>query len=236
MFKNPITLAPLVTNTSPAQLPGPEPLTGRHVILERLEEKHFPDLWENIGSQAELWTWWPDDPVKTAAEYDDYLRAFIKLSADIVIYAVMPLSGPNEGKALGLAIALSEDRQGNRTSELGLFYGSRLQRTRAGTEAAYILADLMFKSNHRRMAWKTNSLNDRSRKAAERFGFVYEGTQRQEQINKGRNRDSVTYSIIDSEWPICKKAFEMWLEDDNFDEEQEQRRKLEQIRGSLKNI
>jgi len=92
----------------------------------------------------------------------------------------------------------------------------------------------MFDLNHRRLQWKTSSYNIPSLKAAERYGFVYEGTLRQAQINKGRNRDTVWYSIIDSEWPICKKAFEMWLEDGNFDEQQQQRRKLEEIRGSLR--
>ena len=171
--------------------------------------------------------------VSSASEFDNYLNEFIKLSEDLVIYAVLPLSGPNKGKALGLAFALSEDRPTNRVAELGLFYGPQLQRTREGTEAVNILAGLMFELNHRRLAWKTNALNRQSRKAAERYGFVYEGTHRQDQINKGRSRDTVWYSIIDSEWPICKKAFEMWLEDENFDEKQQQKRRVEEIRKSL---
>lgn len=92
----------------------------------------------------------------------------------------------------------------------------------------------MFELNHRRLGWKTNSLNLRSRKAAERYGFVYEGTLRQDQINKGKSRDSVWYSIIDSEWPTCKKAFQMWLNDENFDEQQQQRRRVEEIREGLR--
>ena len=234
MSKNPLTLAAVVSNTSPAHFPGPEPLIGKHAILERLTQNHFSDLWESIGSQADLWIWWPDEPVSTAAEFDNYLNEFIKLSKDLVIYAVLPLSGPNKGKALGLAFALSEDRITNRVAELGLFYGPQLQRTRAGTEAVYLLGGLMFELNHRRLGWKTNSLNLRSRKAAERYGFVYEGTLRQDQINKGRSRDSVWYSIIDSEWPTCKKAFEMWLNDENFDEQQQQRRRVEEIREGLR--
>ncbi|KFY17168.1 hypothetical protein V492_00846 [Pseudogymnoascus sp. VKM F-4246] len=236
MSQNPLTLAAVVSNTSLAHFPGPEPLTGKHVILERLMQKHFPDLYKSIGSHADLWTWWPDEPVSTASEFDDYLNEFLKLSEDLVIYAVLPLSGPNKGKALGLAFALSEDRPTNRVAELGLFYSPQLQRTIAGTEAVYLLSGLMFELNHRRLGWKTNSLNLQSRKAAERYGFVYEGTHRQDQINKGRSRDTVWYSIIDSEWPICRKAFEMWLEDGNFDEQQQQRRRIEEIRESLTKV
>jgi RimJ/RimL family protein N-acetyltransferase len=234
MPKNPLTAAPLVTNTSPAHFPTTEALTGKHVILERLEKKHYSDLYDNIGSQGDIWLWWPDEPVKSAADWDAYMHMFINLSKDLVIYSVIPTAGPNKGKALGLAFALSEDRESNRVAELGLFYGPRLQGSREGTEGAFLLANLMFELNHRRLGWKTNSLNHESRKAAERYGFVYEGTLRQVQIDKGRSRDSVWYSIIDSEWPVCKKAFEMWLDDANFDEQQQQKRKLAEIRESLK--
>lgn len=235
MSNNPLDLAAIVSNTRPAHRPGPEPLTGKHVTLERLTQHHFADLYESIGSHADLWTWWPDEPLSTPSAFDDYLNEFLKLMADdLAIYAVILPSGPNKGKALGLAFALSQDRLTNRVAELGLFYGPQLQRTRAGTEVVYILGDLLFELNHRRLQWKTNSLNLPSRKAAERFGFVYEGTSRQDQINKGRNRDTVCYSIIDSEWPLCRKAFEMWLEDGNFDEQQQQRRRIEEIRESLR--
>ena len=229
-----LTLGAVVSNTNPAHLPGPEPLTGQHVTLERVTQNHFPDLYENVGSHADLWAWWPDGPFSTSSEFDDYLNELLKMSDDLVIYAVFLLSGPNKGKAVGLAFALSEDRLTNRVAELGLFFGPQLQRTRAGTEVVYLLGGLLFELNHRRLQWKTNSLNLQSRKAAERYGFVYEGTFRQHQINKGRNRDSSWYSIIDSEWPMCRKAFEKWLEDGNFDEQQRQRSRIEEIRESLR--
>jgi RimJ/RimL family protein N-acetyltransferase len=233
MSNSPPILGAVVSNTDPAHKPGPEPLTGKHVKLELLMQNHFPDLYENIGSHADLWTWWPDGPFSTTSEFDDNMNGLLKLSDDLVVYAVFLLSGPNKGKAVGLAMGLSEDRLTNRVAELGLFFGPHLQGTRAGTEVVYILAGLLFDLNHRRLQWKTSSFNLPSRKAAERYGFVYEGTLRQHQINKGRNRDTVWYSIIDSEWPICKKAFEQWLEDGNFDEQQQQRRRLEEIRESL---
>lgn len=117
-----------------------------------------------------------------------------------------------------LGFAVSEDRESNRVAELGAFLGPLLQGTRPSTKAIYIFSNLMFDLNHRMLGWKSNSLNLASRKAAERYEFAYEGTLRQNQINKGRNRDLAWYSIIDSEWPMCKKAFELWLEDGNFDD------------------
>jgi RimJ/RimL family protein N-acetyltransferase len=234
MSNNPSTLGTVVLNTDPAHLPGPEPLTGQHVKLERLTQDHFPDLYENIASHHDLWEWWPDGPFTTTSEFYAYLNHVFEIGPDIVVYAIFLLSGPSKGKAVGLAFGQSEERLTNRIAEAGLFFGPQLQRTRAGTEVFYLLANLMFELNHRRLQWKTNALNLQSRKAAERYGMVYEGTFRQHQINKGRNRDSAWYSIIDSEWPLCKKAFEEWLEDGNFDEQQRQKRRIEDIREGLK--
>jgi RimJ/RimL family protein N-acetyltransferase len=234
MSNNPPTVGTIVSNTNPAHLPGTEPLTGQHVTLERLTKNHFPDLYENVASHTDLWVWWPDGPFSTTSEFDDYLNRHLEMGPELVIYAVHLRSGPNKGKAVGLAFGQSEDRFTNRVAEIGLLFGPQLQRTRAGTEVVYLLSNLLFELNHRRLQWKTNSLNLPSKRAAERYGFVYEGTFRQHQINRGRNRDSSWYSIIDSEWPICKKAFEKWLEDENFDEEQRQRRKLEEIRDGLR--
>lgn len=235
MSNNPLDLAAVVSNTNAAHLPGPEPLTGQHVRLERLTQNHFSDLYENIGSHADLWVWWPDERPSTISEFYDYLNELLKSSGDdLATYAVFLLSGPSKNKAAGLAFALSKARLTNRVAEMGLFFGPQLQRTRAGTEVAYLVGGLLFELNHRRLQWETNSLNVQSRRAAERYGFVHEGTFRQDQINKGRNRDTSWYSIIDSEWPLCKKAFEKWLEDGNFDEQQRQRSKLEEIRESLK--
>ena len=235
MVANPLTLAPVVSNTDPAHCPGPEPLIGQHVKLVRLTRDHFADLWENVGSHADIWTWWPEGPFSTASEFNDNLNGLLSFMVeDLAVYAVSLLSGPKKGKACGLAFALSKDRLTNRIAELGLFFGPLLQRTRAGTEVAYILANLLFELNHRRLQWETNALNFESRKAAERYGFVHEGTLRQIQIDKGRSRDTAWYSIIDCEWPLCKKAFEKWLKDGNFDEQQRQRSRLEDIRESLR--
>ncbi|KAN0110930.1 acyl-CoA N-acyltransferase [Hyaloscypha variabilis] len=228
------TLGPVVSNTEPARPIGPEPVIGQHVRLERLTEAHFADLWENVGVHVDLWTCWPEGPFNTPSEFNDNLHEFLKLLVgDLAIYSVFLLAGPHKGKAVGMAMALSEERTTNRVGEIGMFYGPFLQKTRAGTEVIYLLTRLLFELNHRRVGWKTNALNVQSRRAAERYGFVYEGTLRQHQINKGRNRDSAWFSIIDSEWPLCKEAFEAWLEDGNFDEQQQQKRKLQEIRESL---
>ena len=68
--------------------------------------------------------------------------------------------------------------------------------------------------------------NAASRRAALRYGFTYEGTFRQHLIAKGRNRDNAWFSMLDSEWPARKAAFERWLAPENFDSEGRQKAKL----------
>jgi hypothetical protein len=79
---------------------------------------------------------------------------------------------------------------------------------------------------YRRYEWKCDALNAPSRAAARRLGFRYEGMFRQATVYKARNRDTCWFSILDSEWPDLKPAFEHWLDPDNFDEGGRQRQSL----------
>ena len=234
MVNDPLTLAAVVSNTDPALIFGPESLTGQHVKLERLTQNHFPDLWETLGSHDDVFTWWPEGPYSTSSDFTRSLNEALEIPR-LAIYTVLLLSGPSKGKAVGCALAQYGEDLTDRVSEIGALFSPQLQRTRASTEAMFLLSHLIFeKLNYRRMAWRCNSLNLASRKAAERYGLVYEGTFRQYKIMKGRNRDTCWYSMIDSEWPMCKKVFEKWLEDGNFDEQQRQRSSMTEIRESLR--
>jgi hypothetical protein len=74
--------------------------------------------------------------------------------------------------------------------------------------------------------WKCDSLNDASRRAAERLGFVFEGRFRQKIVRKGRNRDSDWLSMIDGEWPQRDAVLQRWLAAENFDAQGQQRQSL----------
>jgi RimJ/RimL family protein N-acetyltransferase len=108
-----------------------------------------------------------------------------------------------------------------------------LQRTPLGSETQYLLARYVFETlGYRRYEWKCDALNAPSRRAAIRYGFIYEGTFRQNMINKdGRNRDVAWFSMLDSEWPARKRNFERWLEPQNFDGEGRQKISLADLNG-----
>lgn len=103
--------------------------------------------------------------------------------------------------------------------EIGhIWFGAGLARTTAATEAIYLLARHAFDGlGYRRLEWKCNALNIASCRAAERFGFLYEGTFRRHQVVKGRNRDTAWYAITDLDWPGVRAGFERWLDPENFD-------------------
>jgi RimJ/RimL family protein N-acetyltransferase len=137
------------------------------------------------------------------------------------------------GKALGY-FTLMEIRPAMRVIEVGhVVYSPALQRTKLGTEAQYLLATYAFETlGYRRYEWNCNALNAASRRAALRYGFVYEGTARQLIIAKGRNRDTAWFSMLDSEWPQRKANFERWLTPDNFTADGRQITSLSEMNGA----
>jgi RimJ/RimL family protein N-acetyltransferase len=152
-------------------------------------------------------------------------------SKDPVFYAVIDRAA---GAARGMMSYLRIEPE-HRVIEIGhIWFAPVLQRTRQATEAIYLMARHAFDDlGYRRLEWKCNALNAASRRAAERFGFTFEGIFRQHMIVKGGNRDTAWYSIIDGEWPIRRAAFEDWLSPENFDSSGRQRRSLSQIRSEL---
>ena len=100
-----------------------------------------------------------------------------------------------------------------RRLELGhIWYALDAQRTQANTEAVYLmLCEAIDRLKHRRVEWKCDALNAKSRAAALRLGFSFEGIFRQHMIVKGRNRDTAWFALLDSEWPSIKGNLERWL-------------------------
>ena len=114
------------------------------------------------------------------------------------------------------------------TIEVGYInYSLQLVQTRAATEAIYLLLEYAFDIlGYRRFEWKCDALNAKSRRAALRYGFQYEGTWLKAGMYKGRSRDTAWFSIIDVEWIEMKQEYQRWLNPNNFDSNQQQLTKL----------
>ena len=118
----------------------------------------------------------------------------------------------SSGSPIGVVAFMSVDRA-MRHLELGhIWYAPTAQRTRANTEVAYLMLREAFDElGYRRIEWKCDALNARSRAAADRLGFTFEGVFRQHMIVKGRNRDTAWFSMLDREWPRVRHNIERWL-------------------------
>ena len=180
---------------------------------------------------VQLWDYLAAGPFTEFTAFQAYVARKTEAN-DPLAYAIVD---PASGRAIGTA-ALMRIEAGDRVIEVGhILYSPRLQRTRGATEAMYLLARYVLEDlGYRRYEWKCNALNAASRRAAERLGFTFEGIFRQHKIVKGRNRDTAWFSMLDSEWPLQRQAFEGWLDPANFDEAGRQKRSLEQIGSALK--
>ena len=213
----------------PARRPERAPIDGRLVRLEPLDPvRHGNDLFEaSIGADA-TWHYLPYGPFAGKKEFLTWLRERAPLD-DPLAFTIID----REARAArGIATLMSIEPD-HGSIEIGhIWLAPSLQRTRQATEAIYLLSRYAFDElGNRRYEWKCDAANAPSRRAAERFGFTFEGVFRQHRIVKGRNRDTAWYSITDGEWPSRRAAFEAWLAPDNFDAEGMQRRSLAELRG-----
>jgi RimJ/RimL family protein N-acetyltransferase len=203
--------------THRAKRPERITLHGSYAILEPLDNaKHGEALWKGTGGDQNqaLWEYMWDGPFPDRAAFDAHLEAKAA-STDPLYYAILdPVSNLATGHA-----ALLRIEPKHRVIEVGsLMFAVGLQKSRAATEAMYLLARYVFDElGYRRYEWKCNALNIPSRRAALRLGFTFEGVFRQHMIVKGRNRDTAWFSMLDSEWPSRKSEFERWLDPSNFD-------------------
>jgi len=211
----------------PALPPAPVTLRGRYATLEPLDaQRHGEALWQAARGHDEVWKWLFDGPYATEG---DFLRACAEKQASTatVFLAIVPVAS---GGAAGWA-SLMRAEPAHGVIEVGnILLTPALQRTTAATEAMYLMARHVFEAlGYRRYEWKCNAENLPSRRAAARLGFTFEGIFRQHMVAKGRNRDTAWFSMLDSEWPARKQAFESWLDPASFDAEGRQLRPLSAI-------
>jgi len=191
-------------------------LEGEHIRLERLREEHTSDLFEAFiaAEDASAWTYLPYGPFATESDLRDWVVPF-SVSEDPWMFALID---PNSGKTCGVASYL-RNNPGSGSIEVGhIHFSSLMTRSKAATEAMFLMADNAFKRGYRRYEWKCDNLNEPSRRAALRLGFVYEGVFRQATVYKKRNRDTAWFAITDKDWMKLRGVFTKWLSDSNFDD------------------
>ena len=209
-----------------AKLPSKKKLVGKYCYLEPVNiKKHSKDLFNNFSKDKKGfdWIYMPKGPFKNEISLKKYLKDK-NLTGNPFFYTIY---SKRLKTFCGLASYLRiKPKIG--TIEVGyITYAKNLQRTVEATETMFLMMKNAFdKLGYRRYEWKCDNLNERSKKAALRLGFKFEGIFRQATIYKNRNRDTAWYSIIDKEWKKHKKKYLTFLKKSNFTDKLKQKRKL----------
>jgi RimJ/RimL family protein N-acetyltransferase len=216
---------------APARVPDRCVLAGPTVRLEPVDPvSHGRALYAAATDSRDphLWDYMSVGPFGDEGDFQAWLEATAQ-SRDPLFFTVIDQATDRPG---GMASYL-RITPAHGVIEIGsIWFGPTLQRTRQATEAIFLLARHVFDDlGYRRLEWKCDARNERSRRAAERFGFRYEGTFAQHMVVKGRNRDTAWFAMLDRDWPATGAAFRSWLRPENFDNAGRQRQGLAAIRG-----
>jgi RimJ/RimL family protein N-acetyltransferase len=210
-------------------------IEGRAVRLVPLDvSAHVEELFEaaqGAGSDSSLYTYLGQGPFASVDGFRGWLEG---MAADPGLGVFVVLDQQTE-RAIGCASLMRMD-PANGVVEIGnIFYGGSLQRTTGSTEAFFLIGDYVFRTlGYRRFEWKCNALHERSRAAALRFGFTFEGIFRQHMVVKGRNRDTAWFAMIDHDWETTiRPAIEQWLAPANFETNGNQIDRLQDLRARL---
>ena len=196
--------------------PAPEPVTlqGRYVRVVPLSSVHYSDLFAAVCGPDDdaLWTYRPIAKPASLADLWMHLAGLVELPVDLT-FALVPAEGEGADRASGIASYFRIDprpaRSRSRASSSPVRCSGPAPRPRRSTSLMrYAFDDL----GYRRFEWKCDSLNEPSRRAARRLGFVYEGRFRNHMVTQGRNRDTDWFSVTAEEWPAVCAAHEAWLD------------------------
>ncbi|WP_342315715.1 GNAT family protein [Lysobacter sp. FW306-1B-D06B] len=189
----------------------PVVLEGRHVRLEPMEAAHAPEL-AQAARDGELWTLWFTS-VPSPDSIDAHVATMLeRRHKGTFLPFVVRLR--ETGEVVGQTTFCNVDHE-HRRVEIGYtWYSRRVQRTAVNTEAKRLLLGHAFE------AWKciavefrTNWFNERSRAAIARLGAKQDGVLRNHmRMPDGSFRDTVVFSIIESEWPAVKRNLEHRLQ------------------------
>ncbi len=217
-------IGPLVGGRITPPVPQNINLQGTHARIVPLEAKYAQDLYESFNGNDWVFDYLFEDPFPSVEAYADWIIR-VTQKTDPYFVAILDAQGIAIGAASFMRITPAHG-----VIEVGnINITPRGQRSTAITEAMFLMMQWVFDNGYRRYEWKCNALNAPSRRAAQRFGFSFDGVFRRHMIVKGRNRDTAWFAITEDEWPALKLAYETWLAAENFTEDGQQLRSLKNL-------
>lgn len=197
-------------------------LQGRAVRLEPLTVEHSATLHAANSVDDTIWDYLPYGPFGDEAAYRAWVASVVAAD-DPCFHCLIDVK---TGKPGGVASLMRINPAAGSVEVGHICFAPVLQRTLAASEAIYLFAEHVFELGYRRFEWKCNALNAGSRRAAQRFGFSFEGVFRNHLVVKGRNRDTAWFAMTDEDWPRLREGWQAWLAAENFDADGRQIRSL----------
>lgn len=208
-MRNVLPVGDIVEPATPAARPRRTALTAIRYELRPLDPEADADDLYGVGHEgpdaALLWTYMAYGPFDSR----DDMRAWLRACAASDDPLFMTVIERDTGRRVGMCSFMSIVPEMRRLEIGHIWYAPHLQGSGISVEVAWMLLSEAFdRLGYRRVEWKCNALNERSRRAALKLGFSFEGIFRQHMIVKGRNRDSAWFSMLDAEWPAAKAVLE----------------------------
>lgn len=227
-------LGEAVPNWQAPPVPKDLTLQGRHCLITPMSMEHAEDLYAayQLDKENINWRYLIYGPYDSVADYSEWVKSVVGKS-DPYFLTVATKADDSDWVPVGIASYLRIAPAAGSIEVGHIHFSPALQGTRAATETMYLMMKWVFDSGYRRYEWKCNALNKRSRQAAQRLGFSYEGVFRQALVAKGHNRDTAWLAVIDKEWPALSKCFEGYLADDNFNAGGQQKTSLSSMTKPL---
>ncbi len=208
----------LQRRATPLITPFPEALESAHIRLEPVSpERHCERLFaaaNGTGALGEpgafdpdqmIWRYMFGGPYPDLASFRAYVDSLTALANGLALCVIDRASG----LPIGVATYCANTPEMLRIELGGIWYTPAFQRSYANTETIYLMLRHAFETlGYRRLEWKCDTANARSRTAALRLGFRFEGVFRQHMIIKDCNRDTAWYAMLDSEWPDVRQQLE----------------------------
>ncbi|ENW93539.1 GNAT family N-acetyltransferase [Acinetobacter sp. NIPH 298] len=201
-------------------------LNGQYVnlidIAGGVSDQALSQMWTCVSTEPNdgCWTYLPYSAPQSQDVIKDALHNSFNFKDSI--HFLIEVDGEVQGW-----IALLNPRLEHGAIEIGnVYFSHKMKKSKASTEAIFLLLQQCFKQGFRRVEWKCDDFNALSKAAALRFGFQYEGLFRQDRIVKGRNRNTAWFSILDEEWSALEQVYQQWLSPENFDEQGFQKQRL----------
>lgn len=201
----PVTLSGSIVRLTPLDLD--RDVEQLHLVSNGQAARVGDRAIDRYDAESLIWRYLSAGPFATTAD----LRAHLQLqvdAADSLPFCVRDLATDHP---IGVATFMSNVPDHLKIELGNIWYSPLAQRSGANTEATFLMLRHAFDLGYRRLEWKCNARNVRSRRAAERMGFRFEGVQEAHMVIKGRNRDTAWFRILDHEWPMVREHLETLL-------------------------